>query len=96
MQEVPEAVQLLLPYLQGAETLISTNKSLPEVILSMHDNHTPEEIHISMLMAQSEMVRRCVNHQPWLSKFITQFEENMPVALATVRKSRQEKKHPGD
>lgn len=96
MSEVPESVQLLLPYLQGAETLISTNKSLPETILGMHDKHTPDEIRISMMMAQSEMVRRCVNHEPWLSKFITQFEENMPVALATVQKSRQEKKIQGD
>lgn len=77
MEKAPESVQLLFPYLKGAEAILCTEQPLVKTILSLHDTLSHEDVKICILIAQSEIVRRLSTHEAFLSEFFDKLRDNI-------------------
>ena len=76
MDKVPEAVQLLLPYLKGAESILCTD-DLDDTISDLRDSLSEEDVRTCILIAQAETVRRLSRHQDLLSDFFDKLRSNI-------------------
>jgi hypothetical protein len=68
-KEVPESVQMMLPFIKGAETLMHSEKPLQEKILNLYEEFSPMEVRISLVIAQGETMRRFFTHREFATKF---------------------------